>query len=310
MQVQEVSPSQQPPAVPTKAPARLPTEEDRVEASKLPLDTRFALGAELTPVQRAFLDEHGFIIFGNVATEEEVNTITEEVKRIEQCWLSQKLKRINGIPLFIGKGEEGQPFINRLPFTSLHSDYISKFIHDPRFEPVRQLVDADARVGDKEKDGLVFNRFMNVPGTAYKRLGWHTDGLRDVFLGRMPKQMLNVGVHFSRVRKEDGGLRLIPGSHNQSFWQMCTYKPHFIAHKPDPNEIAVETEPGDLTVHDGRLWHRVERSPYVGKRSLRQVMYIPYVTDDFAPKSAKSKMPFYHILGKAGRAIHKLFERS
>jgi hypothetical protein len=60
----------------------------------------------------------------------------------------------------------------------------------------------------------------------------------------------------------------------------------------------VETEPGDLTVHDGRTWHRVEGSPFVGPKSLRRSMYVPYLTDAYEPKSAKSKTPIYLRLGK------------
>ena len=30
-----------------------------------------------------------------------------------------------------------------------------------------------------EKDGVVVNRFLNMPGSAHPRLGWHTDGLRE-----------------------------------------------------------------------------------------------------------------------------------
>ena len=38
---------------------------------------------------------------------------------------------------------------------------------------------------------------------------------------------------------------------------MMFRKPYFISHKPHKHEVAVETLPGDMTVHDGRLWHRV-----------------------------------------------------
>ena len=98
----------------------------------------------------------------------------------------------------------------------------------------------------------------------HPKLGWHTDGLRDLFYLRMPKQMLNVGLHFDRVTAKDGGLRLLPGTHTQGFFSMCFRKRYFVDHSPDPEEIAIETEPGDLTVHDGRLWHRVQLSPYTG----------------------------------------------
>jgi ectoine hydroxylase-related dioxygenase (phytanoyl-CoA dioxygenase family) len=271
------------------------------EARRLPLDTRFTLGEAITPVQQAFLDLHGFLIFGNVASQEEVAMVLSEVDGIQERWLAEGRKTVNGIPLFVGKDENGDPFIQRFAFTSLHSDKIKQFVRDERFNPVRSLIGANTRVGDEEKDGLVFNRNLNVPGSAYPRLGWHTDGLRSLFYLRMPGPMLNVGMHFDRIKKEDGGLRLIPGSHTQGFRSMCFKKPYFVWHRPDPEEIAVETEPGDLTVHDGRLWHRVQASPHTGRRSLRRTMYVPYLTDEYDPKSEASRTPLYHHLGRGLR---------
>ena len=45
------------------------------EASSLPLSTRFQLGPEITPLQRAFLERHGFLVFAEVATAAEVARI-------------------------------------------------------------------------------------------------------------------------------------------------------------------------------------------------------------------------------------------
>jgi ectoine hydroxylase-related dioxygenase (phytanoyl-CoA dioxygenase family) len=115
--------------------------------------------------------------------------------------------------------------------------------------------------------------------------------------------MLNVGLHFDRIHMEDGGLRLIPGSHEQGFRDMCLRKLYFLDHRPDPYEFAIETDPGDLTIHDGRLWHRVEQSPHRGERSFRRSMYVPYLTDEYQPKYETSKTPFYHHLGSAMRKV-------
>jgi phytanoyl-CoA hydroxylase len=171
-------------------------------------------------------------------------------------------------------------------------------VRDPRFLPIRELIGKDTRVGDREKDGVVVNRYLNAPGSVHPKLGWHTDGLRDLFYLRMPKQMLNIGLHFDRVRAEDGGLRLLPGTHTQGFLSMCFRKRYFVDHTPDPDEIAIETEPGDLTVHDGRLWHRVQLSPHTGARSIRRTMYVPYLTDAYQPKNDRSPMPLYHRVGQ------------
>jgi len=287
---------------PTQTSAPLPASAV-AEAAALPLDTRFELGAEITPVQRAFLDRHGFLVFSQVLSVTEVEQVDAEINRVQRRWLDEGRKKVYGIPVFVGKDPEGQPFVQRFAFTSQFSDYIRQLVRDERFYPVRGLIGDSTRVGDEEKDGVVFNRNLNVPGSAYPRLGWHTDGLRSLFYLRMPGPMLNVGLHFDRVRAEDGGLRVIPGSHKQGFFKMAFGKPYFVSHRPDPREVAVETEAGDLTVHDGRLWHRVEGSPHTGWRSLRRTMYVPYLTDAYAPKSESCRTPLYHELGRVLRRV-------
>jgi hypothetical protein len=269
----------------------------------LPLTTKFKLGKEITLEQADFLDAYGFLHFEGVATPDEVSAICNERDRIESEWLATGRRSVNGIPVFFGKGENGTRRIQRMPFTSTFSEVIHDFVRDERFEPIRKLVGEDARVGDSEKDGVVINRYENVPGSVYNRLGWHTDGLRDLFYLRMPQQMLNVGIHFDRITAEDGGLRLIPGTHKQGFFKMCFYKPYFIGHRADSMEVVVETNPGDLTIHDGRLWHRVGRSAKVGAESVRRSMYVPYLTGPYEPKDENSKTPLYHYLGKFMRAL-------
>lgn len=274
-----------------------------------PLNTRFHLGQEITPVQQAFFDAYGFVVFSKVASTNEVAMIAAELDGIQARWLEEGRSRVNGIPLFIGQDPDGEPYIARFAFASMFSNPLREFVLDPRFEPIRRMVGEDARVGHDEKDGMVVNRYVNVPGSAYKALGWHTDGLRDLFYLRMPQAMFNVGLHLDRVAKEDGGLRLIPGTHRQGFFKMCFHKGYFWDHRIDANEVAVETQPGDLTVHDGRLWHRVQASPHEGWRSLRRSVYVPYQTGPYEPKSDASGTPGYHHFGRFSRAWRLFWEK-
>jgi len=182
----------------------------------------------------------------------------------------------------------------RVGFSSFYSTWLEDFVTDSRFEPVRRLIGENARIGTREKDGVVFNRYMNTTDSLRADLPWHTDSLRDVFYNReMPGPMLNVGLHFDRIKPEDGGLRLIPRTHNQTAWQSVTTKLQFISNEDDPNEVMVETWPGDLTVHDGRMWHRVKNSPKTGTASLRRSMYVPYVIDAYQPKDEKTRTNAY-----------------
>ena len=271
----------------------------------LPLTTRFELGPEITAEQQAFLDEHGFLVFSKVATPDEVSAMLADIARVEASWIAEGRKKVHGIPVVLGKNPEGEPMVQRLAFTSCFSPVVHEFVRDPRLAPIRKLIGDDTRVGDREKDGVVVNQYVNAPGSLRGRLGWHTDGLRDLFYLRMPKQMLNVGLHFDRITAADGGLRVIPGTHRQGFWDMLARKPYFVDHRPDPEEVVVETEPGDVTVHDGRLWHRVARSTQSGTASMRRSMYVPYLTDAYEPKSDTSKTPLYHYLDMArNKAVH------
>jgi ectoine hydroxylase-related dioxygenase (phytanoyl-CoA dioxygenase family) len=278
---------------------------DRAAAAGLPLGHRFTLGQQITGVQAAFFAQHGFLVFGGVAQRAELDLILGELEGVQARWIAEQRKKVNGIPLFVGKDPDGRPFIQRFTFTSMFSEPLRRFVLDPRFEPVRRMVGPEARVGHDEHDGVVINRYINVPGSVYPRLGWHTDGLRDVAYLRKPQAMFNVGLHFDEISAKDGGLRLIPGSHTQGLWDMAFRKLYFLDHRPDPAEIAVETQPGDLTVHDGRLWHRVAQSPHTGWRSLRRSMYVPYQTGPLATKAEDSPTPIYHTIGRALRWFKK-----
>jgi phytanoyl-CoA hydroxylase len=262
-------------------------DAERVAAG-LPLSHRFVLGDRITPVQRAYLAQHGFLVFSQVASRAEVDEILADVDRVQERFLAEGRRKAYGVPIWVGKDHLGRPYVQRFAFLSMYSEPVRRFVTDARFEPVRQLIGEHARVGHDESDGVVFNRYVRAPGSLRPGLGWHTDGLRDIFYGQIPGPMLNVGLHFERITEADGGLRLIPGSHRQGFWGYLFRKPYFVDHRPDPDELAVETWPGDLTVHDGRMWHRVQASPHEGERSIRQSMYVPYVTGPLKRKSEDS----------------------
>ena len=175
-----------------------------IDVRRLPLTTRFTLGDSITNVQRRFLEKHGYLVFANVAKPDEIAMIASELDRIEKDWIAEKRKEVYGIPLFWGKNEK-RPFLQRFPFTSVFSEKIHAFVRDDRFAPIRDLVGSGARIGDREKDGVVVNRYINMPGSAYPKLGWHTDGVRDLFYLRVPKPMLNIGLHLDECPKENGG---------------------------------------------------------------------------------------------------------
>lgn len=259
------------------------------------IDRVFTLGEKLTDEQLQFFDENGAIVFRNFVTREKAKLFISEAQRIEKQWIEEGREKVNGTPLKYGRDENGNPTIQRLCFTSLFSPILHEQLQDPRLQLLTELLKPyEGRIGENEKDGLVVNNYVRTPNSAFSQMGWHTDAPRDIFLGQKIMPMLNVGIHLDDCPVENGGLRIIPGTHKQGVIKLLFGKKYFIDNNADRREVGFNMQAGDLSVHDGRLWHRVQQSPNFGEKSRRRVMYIPIITGKFNPKHEQSRTPFYH----------------
>lgn len=255
---------------------------------------RFSLGSTLTQEQKEFFDAYGFIHFTNFVDQAAVAEMLEESQRVQQKWIDEDRKMVNGVPIKYGKDVDGKTIVQRFAFLNKFATIFQDFMRDERFKALFELIgEPDSRIGEDEKDGLVFNHYVNTENSNFSQLGWHTDALRDIFYGNKVMPMLNVGLHFDQSSPENGGLRLLPGTHNKGLATLLFRKFYYLSNKADKKEIGLTVEPGDLTVHDGRIWHRVAQSPFVGEKSRRRVMYVPIICGKFQPRNEQSKPLFY-----------------
>lgn len=264
---------------------------------------RFELGSELTQEQQDFFEKWGFIHFKNFISREHVGQIHQAMKEIQTKWISENREMVNGVPIKFGCDIDGSKIVQRFAFSSLFSTVLHDLLKDTRFVGLFPLLGkkvTNPRVGEYEKDGLVINHYINSEYSKFSQMGWHTDSLRDVFYGKKIMPMLNVGIHLDDCSPANGGLRLIPCTHKQSLRKLLFRKKYFLDHEPDEDEIGFTVDAGDLTVHDGRLWHRVALSSIMGEKSRRRVMYVPFITGKFKPRNEKSSPRLYqrfmHIL--------------
>ncbi|MBI5371129.1 MAG: phytanoyl-CoA dioxygenase family protein [Sphingobacteriales bacterium] len=259
------------------------------------LQTSFRLEDQVTDKQAEFFRKNGVIHFKNFIDPGTVKLYLAEISRVENYLLENGVNKVNGIPLKFGLDVNGSAIIQRLAFTSRYSEILSEFLRSDKLRLLVKLLEPySGRISETEKDGLVVNHYLNTENSQYTRLGWHTDSPRDLFLGSRILPMLNVGLHLDDCPVSNGGLKVLPGTHNKGWFTLFFRKKYFVDNKKDKNEIGLDIEAGDLTVHDGRLWHRVEQSPVTGERSRRRVMYIPVITGAYKPKTASSPTPFYH----------------
>lgn len=256
--------------------------------------SKFIFENSVTPEQMKFYDEHGFIHYKNFFTPEQIADALKAVETLQSEWISQDLEKVNGIPIKYGKDENGNKIIQRFAFASLYSEYLHELLKDKRLDKLRYFIGEDARIAENEKDGLVVSHYINTGEAGFSRLGWHTDGLRDLFTQFTLNPMLNIGIYLDDSPMEKGGLRLLDGTHKQNIFRMLFRKRYFVDNEPDKDEIALEAESGDLTVHSGRIWHRAALASVQGVASKRRVMYFPIIKGKYQPKSHESKTPFYH----------------
>lgn len=255
----------------------------------------FYFEGNITAEQLAFFEKNGFIHFKQFVSRGKIIAFIAEIEKVQQYFLDNNITHVNGIPLKLGHDADGHSIIQRLAFASQYSESLHQFLQDPRLQCLLGLLgNYDGRIGENEKDGLVVNHYVNTSFSRFTQLGWHTDSPRDLFLGSRILPMLNVGLHLDDCSFDNGGLRVIPGTHRQGLFGLFFRKKYYVDNSADKKEVGFDIEAGDLTIHDGRLWHRVQQSPYHDERSRRRVMYIPIVTGSYKPKSVKSATPFYH----------------
>lgn len=253
----------------------------------------FNLTEKLTEEQKEFFNRHGFIHFKNFIAPETVNHIINASEQVQRNWIKDDVKKVNGVPIKYGADLNGEPIVQRFAFINQHHDTLQGLLLDPRLKGLLELAGDGARLGENEKDGMVFNHYVNGENSKFTQMGWHTDGLRDIFQGGKLNPMLNVGIHLDNLKLENGGLRIIPGTHKQNIYQMLFKKKYFLDNNEDPEEVAIIPEAGDLTVHDGRLWHRVAKSSIRGEESRRRVIYVPIIAGKYSPKNENTPTAFY-----------------
>ena len=159
-------------------------------------DSSFELGDAVSEEQLAFFKEHGVIVFRNFLSKDKVATYIAEQQRLEAQWIAEKKEKVNGIPLKFGKDDKGNTTIQRLCFSSLHSQPLQQLLADQRLQALTAFLHPyEGRVAENEKDGLVINNYINTPNSTFTQMGWHTDSPRDLFMGQKIMPMLNVGIH-------------------------------------------------------------------------------------------------------------------
>ena len=158
---------------------------------------------------------------------------------------------------------DGRPFAHYVCFATRVSPRADALVHHPALlEVIRRLLGPDAWLLDYEQFGVVYQDARPGPGSAYSRIGWHTDHQSGPHLAIWPGVAFTV--HFDPTSPANGFLRVLPGSHLSG---ADGIPPGF---ERVPGEIAVYQEYGDVLFHHADLWHGAARATADGATAVRR----------------------------------------
>lgn len=230
------------------------TLEDR-SGRPLDLARRFRIDDDADEM-RQYFEAAGFLHLRSVFSPEEIERWGAEVEHVRR-------QTTPGDPFsWWSVNRAGQEVVTRINYLGRHSRELQALSHDPRLLRFARLAGPNLRVCDDRLDGpMVFIKNADVV-QGNGDLGWHVDD----GIGGHPVMcpLIQTGIQLDHANAANGQLKLLAGSHR--------YTKHWIAWGQEGELpcVALDTEPGDLTLHYGDAMHTTPppTSPNAGRRAL------------------------------------------
>lgn len=202
---------------------------------------------------RHFLRATGFALVKRVFRRDEIAGLVEIVER------RQAQARPGDGRSWWATRADGSAVLCRLIYLGLVEPAVAALGDDPRLRQLAGLADERLTVAADRADGhsVVIKQPGAVAGLA--DLPWH----RDCGLGGHPLTcpLLNIGVQLDAATAASGQLRFAVGT-----WRASCHR----ADLARAQTVAVDTEPGDCTIHFGDVMHAAPppTGPGPGRRAL------------------------------------------
>lgn len=208
---------------------------------------------------------NGFGLLRGALDEATLAGLEEELTAAQQRLVDGTLGRRHGTAILDGPDAtiDGRPFAHYVTFATEVSPRAAAAVHLPVMgEVVRGVLGPDAWLLDYEQFGVVYQDARPGPGSAYSRIGWHTDHQSGPHLSVWPG--LAFTLHIDATSPANGFLRVLPGSHLGGTDGIP------LGFERVPGEIAVYADRGDILFHHSDLWHAAARATADGDEAVRR----------------------------------------
>jgi len=193
----------------------------------------------LTPQEKAFLDEHGYLILGQVLTSQQLEAIRNRLQELLETEGEKAGAELLDSKYIRHPKEEGA---DRL------ADLVNK---DPRFDIFythpRVLAGVVHVLGQEIKLSSL-NYRAALPGYGLQKL--HADWHEAVAPGDY--KVCNSIWLLDDFSAANGATRMVPGTHKQGLLPQDDLKDPFATH---PDEIILEAPAGTVAIFNSHTWH-------------------------------------------------------
>ncbi|MEY2426290.1 MAG: hypothetical protein QOI61_1862, partial [Actinomycetota bacterium] len=232
----------------------------RVDLAGVDLNRSFTLD-DSDEEMRAYLETTGYLLVRGVFSAEEIAALNAEVDR-----LASIATRGDDESWWVTDGD-GNDALCRLVYAGMRSELINDTEFDARVARLGTLIRSDLRPSHDRMEGVAV--LLKVPGKTQglSNIPWHQDcgmGGHAIFC-----PSVGVGIQLTGSNAETGNITFVPGSHGQSLhmaWQQ---------HSADVPVVAIDTEPGDVTVHIKDVMHASPPPTGLGE-TWRRTMYVSH----------------------------------
>jgi hypothetical protein len=244
----------------------------RADLSGVDLHRSFTLD-DSDDEMRSYLETTGYLLVKGVFSQDEIDALNAEVDR-----LVAMAKRGDDDSWWV-TDEDGNDALCRLVYTGLRSELMMATEFDPRVTRLGTLTSDDLKPAHDRMEGAAV--LLKVPGKTQglSNIPWHQDCGMGGHAIVCPS--VGVGIQLTGSNEETGNITFVPGSHGQSLhygWQ---------SKFADVPFVAIDTDPGDVTVHIKDVMHA---SPKPTGDGWRRTMYVshypPKLWDHVGPRQA------------------------
>ena len=263
--------------------------------------------APLTPEQREAYARDGYVVLPSVFTPVETAAMAAESDRLVDLLVNASLAVGEVSPrLDLRSRDEGPVLLKIQPLADVSGLLERVSLDDRLLQPMRDLLGCEPLMLEEKLNGkeLLDCDLGSLPvRPASPAFPFHTD-FHYFYLDGYPPETLSSAIAIDRCTKENGALRVVPGSHLQE-WPLASSWPPYLDESsfPEQDQAYLECPAGTVVVFHSKLAHA--SSPNTTTDPRRLLIYSHYPSTHDVPPDARNRP-----LREAGREHETRYEQA